>query len=218
MELISRQAATTIPVMPKEHRHYQTNNLDDAYEQGWNDLQECIENLPPVQPDVPDTNVGDMISRQAAIDALWKALYEYEDKTEKQFQESEDLDIQDWIQHRIFVQNMSDIDRRTILDLPPVQPKNWTLIIPLNESDFKSVRRIMLDNKPWCRTFYEDVPGEAHWIKSYTPDDGEIYECDNCGVTWQFTDGGPEENEAFFCPKCGFKMMPKEEEEADGQE
>ena len=49
-ELISRQAATTIPVMPKEHRHYQTNNLDDAYEQGWNDLQECIENLPPVQP------------------------------------------------------------------------------------------------------------------------------------------------------------------------
>ena len=68
-ELISRQAAITIPVMPKEHRHYQTNNLDDAYEQGWSDLQECIENLPPVQPDVPDTNVGD-ISRQAAMERL----------------------------------------------------------------------------------------------------------------------------------------------------
>lgn len=50
MVLIDKQAATTIPVMPKEHRHYQTNNLDDAYEQGWNDLQECIENLPTVQP------------------------------------------------------------------------------------------------------------------------------------------------------------------------
>ena len=49
-DLISRQAATTIPVMPKEHRHYQTNNLDDAYEQGWADLQECIGNLPTVQP------------------------------------------------------------------------------------------------------------------------------------------------------------------------
>ena len=49
-ELISRRAATTIPVMPKEHRHYQTNNLDDAYEQGWTDLQECIENLPLIQP------------------------------------------------------------------------------------------------------------------------------------------------------------------------
>jgi hypothetical protein len=61
-ELISRQAATTIPAMPKEHRHYQTNNLDDAYEQGWADLQECIENLPPVQPKrmkgrwLPDNN------------------------------------------------------------------------------------------------------------------------------------------------------------------
>ncbi len=65
----------------------------------------------------------DTISRQAAIDALWKALYEYEDKTEKQFQESEDLDIGDWIEHRIFVQNMSDIDRKTIMELPSAQPQ-----------------------------------------------------------------------------------------------
>lgn len=63
------------------------------------------------------------ISRRAAIDALWKALYEYEDKTEKQFQESEDLDVEDWIGHRIFVQNMNDIDRQTILNLPSAQPK-----------------------------------------------------------------------------------------------
>ena len=66
---------------------------------------------------------NDSISRQAAIDALWKALYEYEDKTEKQFQESEDLDIGDWIEHRIFVQNMSDIDRKTIMDLPSARPE-----------------------------------------------------------------------------------------------
>ena len=62
--------------------------------------------------------MSDFISRQAAIDALWKALYEYEDRAEKQFQESEDLDVAEWLQHRIFVQNMSDIDRQTILDLP----------------------------------------------------------------------------------------------------
>ena len=66
--------------------------------------------------------MDDLISRQAAIKALWKALYEYEDKTEKQFQESEDLDVGDWILHRIFVQNMSDIDRQTILNLPSAQP------------------------------------------------------------------------------------------------
>ena len=74
--------------------------------------------------------MDDLISRQAAIDALWKALYEYEDKTEKQFQESEDLDVGDWILHRIFVQNMSDIDRQTILNLPSAQPVQW---IPCSE-------------------------------------------------------------------------------------
>lgn len=68
--------------------------------------------------------MNDTISRQAAIDALWKALYDYEDRTEKQFMESDELDIGDWIQHRIFVQNMSDIDRQTILNLPSVQP-DW---------------------------------------------------------------------------------------------
>ena len=50
-DLIRRQAAITLPVMPKEYREYQTFNLDDAYEQGWNDLQKCIELLPLAQPD-----------------------------------------------------------------------------------------------------------------------------------------------------------------------
>lgn len=65
----------------------------------------------------------DYISRQDAIDALWKALYEYEDKTEKQFQESNELCISDWISHRLFVQNMSDIDRDIIQNLPSVKPQ-----------------------------------------------------------------------------------------------
>lgn len=65
--------------------------------------------------------MDELISRQAAIDALWEVLYEYEDKTEKQFQESNELDIGDWILYRIFVQNMNDIDRQTIQNLPPVQ-------------------------------------------------------------------------------------------------
>lgn len=66
--------------------------------------------------------MDDLISRRAAIEALWKALSAYEDKTEKQFQESDELDVGDWIEHRIFVQNMSDIDRQTILALPSAQP------------------------------------------------------------------------------------------------
>lgn len=51
-DLIERQATITLPVMPKEYREYQTFNLDDAYEQGWNDLQKCIESLPSAQPEI----------------------------------------------------------------------------------------------------------------------------------------------------------------------
>lgn len=45
-ELVNKEEIIAIPIIPKESRHYQTCNLDDAYEQGWNDLQKCIENLP----------------------------------------------------------------------------------------------------------------------------------------------------------------------------
>lgn len=50
-DLINREDAVTLPVMPKRYRKYQTNNLDDAYEQGWEDLQKCIEKLPSAQPE-----------------------------------------------------------------------------------------------------------------------------------------------------------------------
>ena len=65
----------------------------------------------------------ELISRQAAIDALWKSLFAYEDEMEKKFQESDELDIDEWIVHSIFVQNMSDIDRKTIRELPSAQPE-----------------------------------------------------------------------------------------------
>lgn len=64
---------------------------------------------------------GDCVSREDAVNALRKALYKYEDETEKQFKESKELNLEDWFQHRIFVQNMNDIDIQTILKLPSVQ-------------------------------------------------------------------------------------------------
>ena len=94
--------------------------------------------------------MDDLISRQAAIDALWKALYEYEDKTEKQFIDSEELDVADWIQHRIFVQNMSDIDRQTILGLPSAQPED-----KCSECD------------AWNK--YKNYPREQQWIPCSEP-------------------------------------------------
>lgn len=35
-----------LPELPKEYRHYQTDNLDDAYEQGWYDALCCLEHIP----------------------------------------------------------------------------------------------------------------------------------------------------------------------------
>ena len=49
-DLISRQVAITLPVLPKEYREYQTFNLDDAYEKGWMDCQESIANIPSAEP------------------------------------------------------------------------------------------------------------------------------------------------------------------------
>ena len=85
---------------------------------GFNDIEKVINEQPTV-----NTAETDLISRQAAIDALWKALYEYEDETEQKFQASDELNTDDWFMHRIFVQNMSDIDRQTILNLPSAQPE-----------------------------------------------------------------------------------------------
>lgn len=50
-DLISRKEAVTLPVMPVQYRHYQTMNLDDVYEQGWEDCQKCIErHIPAIHP------------------------------------------------------------------------------------------------------------------------------------------------------------------------
>lgn len=51
-DLISKQAAISLPPKPREDRYFQTQSLDDAYEYGWRDLQGCIEKMPPAQPEI----------------------------------------------------------------------------------------------------------------------------------------------------------------------
>ena len=50
-EYIDRKTAMTTPVLPKEYRQYQTDNLDDAYEQGWMDALDNLKNSPAVDFD-----------------------------------------------------------------------------------------------------------------------------------------------------------------------
>ena len=101
--------------------------------------------------------MNDTISRREAVDALWEALYEYEDKTKKQFQESDELDVEDWILHREFVQNMSDIDRRTIFDLPSAQPEQKSNIEEAVEY-IKNAQEYLRDiGETWCANYLSDV-------------------------------------------------------------
>lgn len=67
--------------------------------------------------------MSDLISRQDAIDAMWKALYAYEDLTEKQFMEHKELELEDWFQHRIFVQRMHEECMKAVESLPSAEPK-----------------------------------------------------------------------------------------------
>ena len=48
-DLIDRQAAITLPIMPKEYRKHKPIDCDDAYEQGWSDCQSCIGRLPTAE-------------------------------------------------------------------------------------------------------------------------------------------------------------------------
>ena len=45
-EYIEKAAALSIHEPPKSNRHYQTDNLDDAYGQGWDDALCSIEHIP----------------------------------------------------------------------------------------------------------------------------------------------------------------------------
>lgn len=47
-EYIDRDAAMLTPILPKEYRQYQTENLDDAYEEGWLDALAILKMLPPL--------------------------------------------------------------------------------------------------------------------------------------------------------------------------
>ena len=45
-EYIDKTVALSIREPPKSNRYYQTDNLDDAYEQGWDEALSYIEKIP----------------------------------------------------------------------------------------------------------------------------------------------------------------------------
>jgi rubrerythrin len=65
--------------------------------------------------------MDDLISRRATVEAMWKALYAYQDLTEEQFMENDELDLSDWFQHRIFVQRMHEECMKAVESIPSAE-------------------------------------------------------------------------------------------------
>lgn len=46
----------------------------------------------------------------------------------------------------------------------------------------------------------------AHW-REFEDYSGTVYpECSCCGLVWWLEEGTAEDNEMYYCPKCGAKM------------
>ena len=52
-------------------------------------------------------------------------------------------------------------------------------------------------------------PKPCEWKRMFSNFD-DIWEA-SCGMNWEFTFGGPEENEVLFCPGCGHPIKLKGE-------
>lgn len=48
-------------------------------------------------------------------------------------------------------------------------------------------------------------PRVAACVWTQDTDLGDVYD-GSCGIKWEFTDGGPRENNVIFCPHCGARV------------
>lgn len=40
-------------------------------------------------------------------------------------------------------------------------------------------------------------------------EDANVWSCQECGFETQLTDGDPNDNNYNFCPRCGFRVIPR---------
>lgn len=163
-------------------------------------------NLPSAQPDVPDINVGDMVSRQAAIDFVgsmnmcdeisneaYKKLTSYLDdlpsaqptQTNAQPTQNNALDC---------------VSRKMAIDEVNGLPK-WSDKLGNICLDYSDVISVLSDTEKLPSAQPERKNG--HWIRHIRTDLGpksnDIIECSECRIAF------PTENmfRRSFCPNCG---------------
>ena len=66
------------------------------------------------------------------------------------------------------------------------------------------------DCEEYNLTFIDPKPETCEWLTDTDDDDG-MWRCSVCGVEWVLNDGTPKGNGMKYCPKCGRKIVYKED-------
>lgn len=106
-------------------------------------LRKDLRELPPAQPDVPDINVGDMISRQAAID-YFVINVGFHDEDGYSIEDTDEL-------RKIWTEYFDGI--------PPAQPapdNNGDLWVTVPDIDEVTCIYVQESKSKFCRIFYEE--------------------------------------------------------------
>lgn len=113
---------------------------------------------------------------------------------------------------RMLAQDLRDLAARRKDDTDGVFDQELLCVLgvgPGNSDDFADpadvLRLAYIVDRPTCRNVAD-------------PADGGLFECSNCGETWELTCGGPEENHLLFCPNCGGEIVGGDDGGDDGDD
>lgn len=70
---------------------------------------------------------------------------------------------------------------------------------------YDEILRRMSSKDLYSKQLMKDLKDTCQWI--LTDADWNTYKCDKCGLVWQLTTETPKDNEMFYCPKCGRKLL-----------
>nr|WP_308743223.1 hypothetical protein [uncultured Anaerocolumna sp.] len=85
--------------------------------------------------------------------------------------------------------------------------ENYYYIVNTDEPYAEEVLQVILNGEK------EKTQSESEETCTYTRDDEtNAWECSECGLTWVFMEDytTPEENDMYYCPKCGRKIKAGE--------